>query len=549
MTTNTSARSSAYSTTIPSGWDAVPCIQFGFTENKGPIRSPKLSTVFDPVPEGANTASPVYLLTPDEYHRQAEFENGYEVSGTTSIGKELQDTCEDDNRVFYPIHIESDVYHDAGAQTLINWFREFTEDWLDVPFHDCTVYFSGNRSIHVHVPRFVHGETQRERLKEQAKTFCEEIGAELDVGLYDAKQLFRLPGVTHESSTLPKVTIEPEWEHDRIISEATRTSPELPVSYAEVLRDVLVHRGKVTTPSAQSPSAEPHAEIHPNLDLDAAVLELDSDERVVETPLIEGDYPESASDVPKWAQYRTKEFSPYAFGAGNPRSVAALRVKGGAFARRDKRNGDTMIPAYFYGAVGCNGKFTKEQEHAPLQLSKKDYPKWDHEPEEKVVIIGGQSRSSRIFSVSSWEATEVGHALISDEGGRDTALDCLAEWGYDVGTSGSPASGSERANTSRAATLDEEPRTIWLARENPRTEAEALQRKAELDGIDTLSHKERIRVACRHLGKGWQPTWKWFEKQYGSTFKPEITWQFLRGIVEDSDFVEYNDVDVPPKPT
>jgi hypothetical protein len=549
MTANISTGSSEYSATIPSGWEVAPCVQYGFSGDEGPTRSPKLSTVFEPVPKGANTASPVYLLTADEYQRQGEFESGYEVSGTTSIGRELQDTCENDDRVLYPIHIESDEYLEAGPETLIGWFREFTDDWLDVPFHDCMVYFSGNRSIHVHVPRFVHGEEQRERLKEQAETFCEETGAELDVGLYHAKRLFRLPGVTHESSTLPKVTIEPAWEHDRIISEATSANPELPASYAEVLRDVFVHRGRVTQDNVQSLPDRPKTLFSQLLDMDKAVLELECDERVVETPLIEGEYPESASDVPKWAQYRTKEFSPYAFGAGNPRSVAALRVKGGAFARRDKRNGDTMIPAYFYGAMGCNGEFTKEQEHAPLQLSKRDYPKWDHEPEEKVVIIGGQSRSSRIFSVSSWEATEVGHALISDEGGRDTALAYLSERGYDVGTSVSPASAPKRTTTSREATLDEEPRTIWTARENPQTEAEALQRKAELDGIDTLSHTERIRVACRHLGKGWQPTWEWFEKQYGSTFKPEIAWQFLKGIVEDSGFVEYNEVDVPPKPT
>ncbi|WP_228371028.1 MULTISPECIES: hypothetical protein [unclassified Natrinema] len=552
MIDSTTTRSSAYSTTtLPAEWDAVPCVQYGFPEDKGPIRAPKLKTIFEPVPEGANTASPVYLLTPEEYERQDEFESGYEVSGTSFIGKELQDGCEDDDRVLYPIHIESDAYHEESAQTLIEWFREFTDDWLGVPFHECSLYFSGNRSIHVHLPRFVNGEEQRERLKGRAETFCEETGAELDVGLYHRKRLFRLPSVTHESSTLPKVQIEPEWEHDRIISEAASVSTELPASYAEVLRDVFVHRGGVTTPTAQSPTVEPHAEIHPHLDLDAAVLELECDEREIETPSIErvDEYPDDPADVPEWSMYNTQEFSPYAHASGNPRSVAVIRVKGGAFAREEKRGGATMIPAYFYGAVGCNGEFTKQDVHAPLQLSKKDYRKWDYEHGEKVVLIGGKSGNSRIFSVSSWEATEVGHALTSEEGGRDTALDYLSEQGYNVGASGSTVSRSKGTTALRSATPNGEPRTIWPARENPQTTAEALQRKAEQDGIVTLSHNERIRVACRHLQYGWQPTWEWFKEQYGSAFKPEVTWWFLKGIVEDPDFVEYDHVDIPPKPT
>jgi hypothetical protein len=494
----------------------------------------------------------MYLLTPKEYKRQDEFKTGYEVSGATSIGKEIQDTCEDSDRVLYPIHIESDAYHDEDAQTLIEWFREFTDDWLGVPFHDCSCYFSGRRSIHVHVPRFVHGEEQRECLKKQAETFCEETDAKLDIGLYSRKRMFRLPGVTHEKSTLPKIRIEPEWEHTRIVSEATNGNPELLTSYAEVLRDVFVHRGGVTTPTPQSPKEKPHAEIHPNLDLNTAVLELESDEPEdqIETPLIEQvAYPDDLVDVPDWSMYNTKEFSPYTHASGNPRSVATVRMKGGAFARRNKRDSATMIPAYFYGAIGCNGEFTKEDVHAPLQLSKKDYRKWDYEIGEKVVIIGGKSGSSRIFSVSSWEATVVGHALTSDEGGRDTALDYLSEQGYDVGASGSSTSESTSTIASRGETLEGEPRTIWSARENPQSEAEALQLKAEQDGIGTLSHNERVRVACRNLHQGWQATWEWFEEQFGSTFKPEVTWRFLKGIVENPDFEEYDHVDVPSKPT
>ena len=184
--TSNNAATSTPTTTIPDAWENIPCVQYGFPDDKGPTRAPKLRTIFEPIPEDAETTSPVYLLTREQYERQDDFESGYEVKGYTSIATELQDECEADdsaNRVLYPVHIESDEYLQEDPATLIEWFCEFTENYLGVPFHTCTLYFSGNRSIHAHVPRFVAGEDQREYLKKRAGTFCEETGAELDCGL------------------------------------------------------------------------------------------------------------------------------------------------------------------------------------------------------------------------------------------------------------------------------------------------------------------------------------------------------------------------------
>ena len=190
------ATNSTSTTIIPSSWEEIPCVQYGFPEGKGPKRAPKLQTIFEPIPDDAETVSPVYGLTRDQYKRQQQLDNGYGITGNhKSIATELQNECEADDRVLYPIHIESDVYHEEDPATLIEWFHNFTEDYLDVPFHTCTLYFSGNRSIHVHAPRFVSGEDQRERLRELAETFCTNKGAELDCGLYYSKRLFRLPGV------------------------------------------------------------------------------------------------------------------------------------------------------------------------------------------------------------------------------------------------------------------------------------------------------------------------------------------------------------------
>lgn len=464
------------------------------------------------------------------------------MEGVTSIATELQNDCEADDRVLYPIHIESDEYRKEGPETLIDWFREYVEDYLDVPLHTCTLYFSGNRSIHVHIPRFVSGKDDRERLKEQAKTFCNETGAKLDLGIYSRKRLFRLPGVEHEKTGLSKVEIESYWDNSQIFEKSMESNPTVPATYERVLRQVFVSQEALTVDTAQ-PSVDKPYNLFRVLDSEKTVLEFPSEGKEIETPLIEqvDDKPDDPFKVPEWSIYNTQEFSPYALATGNPRSIAALKVKHGSFARKKKRKGAAMVPAYFYGAIGCNGGFTKVDVHAPLQLSKKDYRKWDYKPGEKVVIIGGKSGGSRIYSVTLREATVVGHALAGEDASRTAALEYLTEQGYDVG-----ASGSKGTTVLRSGTSSGEPRAIWPARQNPQTEAEELQRQAEQEGIDTLTHNEKIRVACRHLRQGWNPTWKWFKEQFSSDFKPSVAYGFIKGLVDD--FEEYDDVKVPEKP-
>jgi hypothetical protein len=530
-------------TTIPDAWENIPCVQYGFPEDEGPIRAPKLRTIFEPIPEGTETASPVYRLSREQYERQDDFESGYEVKDYTSIATELQDKCEADDRVLYPVHIESDVYHEEGPATLIEWFREFTRDYLDVPFHSCTLYFSGNRSIHVHVPRFVSGEDQRKRLKELAETFCTEKGAELDCGLYYAKRMFRLPGVEHAKTGLRKVEIRPEWKHDRIVREASTTHPDVPESYEAVLRGVFATQPSLTVESPQT-TLDPPYDLFRVLDSEKTVLEFESEEQTIKTPLIEQkQYPDEATDVPEWAQYNAKEFSPYALASGNERSVAVLKVKGGVFARRDVRSGAPLVPAYYYGAQGCAGEeFTKEDEHAPLQLSARDFEKWDYGVGEDVVIIGGQSRNSRIFRVESREASVAGHALTGEDASRETALNYLQSEGYDVGKTDT----SEKATPSKTAKPQRCASHVPKV-QAPHTEAAALQQQAEQDGIETLTHMERWRVACRLLWHGWEPSWEWFQERFGADFDPEITRDQFRSVIETYP-EDYAHVEVPSQP-
>lgn len=507
--------------------DTTPLVRYGFPrEGGGQKQEMQLRSLNESIPDNAITASAIYFVTDSQLERLDRFaDNPFAIKGNANIVKEVQTECEDDNRVLYPIYVESDARENGVSFTaMIDWIWEFIEGELSVSPAECTFWYSGSRSIHAHLPKFF-SQSQLTKIRNKANQYCTEADAELDSAIYKSKQQFRLPGVAHRKSegALQKVEIEPSWQNDQIIrkSSANHSKPE---SYLDMLE-------KTFTPQLEGSSF---------------ALTLDEiKEHEIETPLIEqvNEYPESPADVPEWSMYNTDQFSPYALAAGNNRSVAALRVKGGAFSRAKKRNGATMVPAKIYGAIGCDGTYTKFDRHAPLQLSESDYQKWNANPGDDIVIIGGQSRNSRILEVSPAEASYVG-AVLSEEGdNRQEALSYLADKGYDVG-----ASGSQSSNPLRDRVTSGKPVKIWPARENPRTRPEELQRKAEQEGIDTLTHDDRILVAFRHLRQGWEPTWEWFEEQYGDDFDPKYTWKLLKSIVEGG-YDEYDEVTVPDSPS
>ena len=542
--TSSNNSENSYLTTDDLTWGKYPCVQYGFPEDKGPIRAPQLQTIFDPIPEDATTASPVYILTADEYEDQANRENPYRVKGYTSVATKVQGQCEADNLVYYPVHVESDKLREVGPATVEGWLRKFVEDYIGVPYDTCTVYYSGNRSIHVHVPRFVKGNHQLSALKELAETFCEETGAELDCGVYKPKQMFRLPGVEHEKTGVPKVEIDGEWDNTRLAHKVNEANPTVPGSYAEVLQRVFVSQDSVTVNDPRYSPDDPRA-LFLVLDYEKAVLNLLPDQREIETPLIEQvPCPTDPVEIAEWARYNAKEFSPYALASGNGRSVAVVQVKGTPFARKDVRNGAPLVPVYFYGARGCAGEeFTKAEEHGPLQLSKADYRKWEKhgfEPDDHIVIIGGQSRSSIIFRVGPGQATIAGKYLAGEDGRRSAALDYLQSEGYETGEAG----GGGKATTSKRAGTQGRRRST--SRTGEETEAARLQGRAERDGIGTLGFREVSNVANRLLRiGGWPLAWEWLEEQYGEQFHPGNTWTRLKGIVEYYDDL---DVEVPAKP-
>ena len=529
MSAHSSDNATHSTTTIPN-WNRLPCVQYGFADN---CRNTTLHTIFEPIPDDAVTASPVYLLSREQFEWHRDLDNPYRVKNFKMVATKLQTQCEENQNVLYPIHIESDAYPEEGPETLIEWFREFTEDHLDTPFHTCTLYFSGRRSIHVHVPRFVSGEADRKHLKALAEVFCEETGADLDCGLYGRKRMFRLPGVQHAKTGLHKVEIQPDWSHTRIVREATKP-PGLPESYAAILQHVYVSQQPLTVESEWGCRKYPLL-VFRVLNSDKTIIEFDPDSQPVETSLIERrTLPEDATfeEKTRWWMYNAKEFSPYALAEGGSRSVAALKVKGTPFARQEETGGTynqpihALVPAYFYGARGCAGEeYTKERVHAPLQLSKPDYEKWSAEPGDYVVIIGGNSGNSIIHDVDSWQARVVGHALTGEDASRKAALDYLEEEGYHIGSAGKTAPKWEPDSARRHR------RASPHSRRSQPSEAKLLERKAEREGIQTLTHTELHQVACRQLKFGWKLAWDWFKTQFGPDFDPQITRQEFRIVL------------------
>lgn len=516
----------------------VPCVRYGFPEDSDkPRQDPRLRPVSESIPEDAETVSPIYLLTEDQFQRQTALENPYQVSGSDNIGKSLQDECEYEDRVIYPLHVESDEYRNHGPETLLGWFRTLIEEHFDLDPQECVFYHSGSRSIHVHIPLFVFGEADRGRNKEGIKDFVNKTGAEFDLGLYDRKRQFRLPGVIHQKTGFSKVKIGPHWKEEQIINALTQTPASPPRSYTEVLASVYDSPAE-SEQSKIEKSPQPIEHILDLLGGQRQALTFCDRDTAIELPLVERPYePTTEAEIGRWRAYNDKEFSPYAKTGNGEWSMAVVSPIGGMFARKGIRNGTTLVPAYFYGAKGGDREFDMYRVHAPLQLSEPDRRKWDPDFD-YVVIIGGRSRHSKFIEVDSQTAIITGHLLHPEHGSRQEARAYLEDQGYDTGKSGQPS-----IRKSRAAGTNHDFEHV-LPAITPTTEAGELQQRAEQEGIQTLSHDERIRIACRLFYKyPWDPVWHWFEKQFGDDFKEEVAFTQLRGVATGMD----TDIDVPER--
>ncbi|OYR83698.1 hypothetical protein DJ71_09890 [Halorubrum sp. E3] len=214
--------------------------------------------------------------------------------------------------------------------------------------------------------------------------------------------------------------------------------------------------------------------------------------------------------------------------------MAVAQVKGTPFCRKTTVNGReewrTYIPTYIYGAISADGEYTVWRENAPIQLSLQDYDKWEYEPGDTIVLLGGQSTSSRLIELENHvEGETVASQLLPDMNwtddstdGRREALNVLCAFDYEVGSAGKNGPRRETSTNDRGY--------------QP-TDASRLQQRAEQDGVETLSHIERLNVANRLLRtREWDGADKWFREQYGERYSQEITHKFLRSITSKPEF-------------
>ncbi|WP_323676918.1 hypothetical protein [Halorubellus sp. PRR65] len=474
-----------------------PYVRYGYYD-EGPKQEPRLRSLHAPIPEWAVFASPIYFLSPSQIDRlESLWQTPSATKGCNNIAIELQDECEASDRVLYPVLAESDALEeDCTFEELVRWLQDFARDVLGVPPDVCWFYYTGSRSIHLHTPLFFRHD-ELTSVKRAAEAFNEEKGAELDTCIYSRKRQFRLPGAVHHKTDRRKLQLDPEDPNGSVARRIQRGEVETHETFGEFLEDLY-------DPYLRSGGAAFWQ------CLTTQVI----DDSTGHTGSV---HPRGPAEQAEKDAYDAHEFSPYANADNGGQSVVAFRVYGEPFEEDTTHVYSTLVPAYIFAGHGCTGKdYYKYKEHAPIQLSKRDAKKWDFDEDEIVVLIGGKSRSSRIFAITEEEAEVLvdGH-LHYEHGDRLRALEYLANRGYDVGkgrvrTKSKPNPERVGSDTSKSSLTENSP-------------AAKLQRRAERKGISALSHEERRKVAFRLLTRDWDVAWNWFVAQYGDDFKPEIT--------------------------
>jgi len=487
--------------------DYEPFIRYANFEQE---QGTELVSVDEPIPDNVSYASPIYYLTPGEVERQKQLENPYAVS-KSCIAKEIQDNVETERREYYPIYVESDA--EVSLHTQIAWIKEFIQDSLNVSPEDCTYYFSGGRSIHAHVPRLAR-QNELKKLKDVAKEFKHD----LDPKIYERKRQFRLPGVEHDSTGLPKVEIEPEWGHDRIVREAVTSDVSPPDTYQEVLTNTFGPNVLKSPESylwgSESESIEPGLNKWESFSYTGGAIHR------------------------KWKAHYSHPVSPYANSGAGDRSLLVAKAIDGPFSekRESHYQGDndsvpdkqiqTFVPCQILTFWGCDRQYQIDsREHRPVQLSKTDYQKL-HERNigegDLFVLIGGQSRKSRVYKPRTFESKSIAGADNFKE-----ALETLEVFDYDTGQSNTIESNYEYEYSSG---------------EKKQTRAGRLQEQAENNSIESLSHGDIVLVVNRLLKiKGINGTRQWFREQYGDDYDESLTNEQIKSVCKKyTDLPEYH---------
>ncbi|WP_049922589.1 hypothetical protein [Halopiger djelfimassiliensis] len=503
---------------IPDGFS--PFVRYAETGDNGkPDQFHRLHSIREPVPAVADFVSPVYLLTDEQVAKHDELvskNDRFNVRDYKSIATKIQTECEDDGRVCYPVFVESDA--DVDYYEMREGLKRFVRKVLEVDPTEAKWFFSGGSSLHVHLPYYVN-ENAIERLRRETKQYNKNATVTVDASNFTKKSLVRLPGAKHHDTGIRKAPISPTSSDEKLQARIAQlvggdaTEGEEGISYYAGTSEIVRYS------------------LYEELGLI----------KEIPTPIIEQrDKPVGTGNVELWKRYNRHPFCPYANAGNQRRSIVVAQIKGTPFCRKTTVNGiesgRTYIPTFIYGAVSADSEYTVWQENAPVQLSKQDHKKWDYEQGDTVVLLGGNSTSSRIIELEdTFERDWVASQLLPDmdwiddsTDGRKEALNALCAFGYEVGSAGKNGPRRENSTNSRDFRI---------------TDTYRLQKQAEQDGVETLSHDKRRKVANRLLYiRGWDGADEWFQEQYGEQYDREITHEQLRSIAS-----EYNDLPLPPK--
>lgn len=509
---------SAPSTSTPPG--CTPFVRYAeYGDDGEPRQFGRLHRLEETVPANASFVSAVYYLSDPQVERHQEVieysESGWGNPESECIATVLQDECQDDDRVHYPVFAESD--DDVQFHEMRKGLKRFVRDVLEVDPNDGKWYFSGGSSLHVHLPYLAASELERRRLKREAERFNEDSSISIDVSNYSSKCLYRLPGAEHYETNLRKLPVRPDSPDRELLKRISQMKAGVfPEEAVENLKNTDILRFSLT------------AELGLVKDMQVPIVEQENK-------------PVGESELALWKRYNRHPFSPYAKTGNGNRSVIVAQIKGGLFGRRETFEGlrdyqdkHVFVPAYIFGGVGGDRDFTIFYDDGRIKLSQPDWEKWDYEAGDTVVIIGGRNRESRILQLESATGGKIVAACLDerftddeDYDGVSEALGILQEMGYSVGSAGK--NGPSRSPRSKGVTASQ-------------TRAKRLQEQAEDYGIDSLERSEILHVGNRLLKiGGWDHAMAWFREQYGSSFDEDLTRRQLSSIA-----AEYEDL--PSKP-
>jgi hypothetical protein len=519
--------------TLDSG-ELTPCIRYAAAKSD---RDPRLTPISKAIPDHARFLGPVYHLTEDQLDRQNNLERPYAIPGETSIAKELSDEAEIEDRVDYLLYAESDDIGERDRYEVYRAMHNAIPEVFGIDPEDCVWYFSGRRSIHLHLPLVAHSNEQLPKIRGIVKDYNQGADVTLDPAIYKKKNLFRLPGTTHEETGYQKVRIGVNCSktelNKRLVDATQSNSSRTSLTGKELIQESNI----VTSPSSSTTTAVPHyrTDPHPPTVGRTSVLEVlscesDSPEIDPDLPLIKKEditpaereeKPTGDSEKRIWFRHQGDYFTPYA--NATERSVVVFTVKHSAFCNRDEK-GRALIPSYIEGGItgGVDSKYESEEQSAPVYLSEIDYQKYEErgiEQGDTVLLIGGRSRKSKLIEIEDTVLAREAASVLRNQG-RDEALELLESEGIDIGSSGK-VTGNYDNTRSTSGGLSEVGK-LQKAVENGKLHIE-----------DDLYHPDRRRILWRLLRiRGVDGAKDWFEDAYGSEYSEEITRKYVNKEAE-----------------